>query len=300
MRIGLIRPHGVEYSNEGHQDLERAAKALGHEIGSIFIDKLGIDLRNGKIELSQMVSKGHPERIEVDAAMLRHLGVVKDFEQLSSRVWSVRAIEESGVYVMNSALSWLTASDKLASLTLLAKKGLPVPRTFMSEDMYVAYKAVKEMGEVVIKPLRGAMGFGVFRVKDPDVAMHIFSYFTNLSKPLYMQKYIEKKGGGDYRVVVIGGKVIGTEFRKGKDWKSNVAQGAVPTAVKTPKEMGEIAVKAAEVLNLDYAGIDIAEDKDGYSILEANPTMSWQGFKEATKIDVAGLLIKHLAKKAKG
>lgn len=69
--------------------------------------------------------------------------------------------------------------------------------------------------------------------------------------------------------------------------------------MKTDKEMAEIAVKATEVLGLDYAGIDIAEGKDGYKILEANPTMSWQGFKQATKIDVAELLIKHLASKIK-
>ncbi|MDE1823045.1 MAG: RimK family alpha-L-glutamate ligase [Candidatus Micrarchaeota archaeon] len=300
MRIGLIRPHEIEYNRQDLADLESAAKAMGHDISSIFIDKLGIDIKSGKIRLTQIVSRNEFEEIEADGAILRHLGIVKDFEQFSSRVWSVRAIEETGIYVMNNAVSWLMASDKLASLTLLAKNGLPVPRTFLSEDMYVAYKAVQDMGEVVIKPLRGAMGFGVFRVNDPDVAMHIFSYFTNLSKPLYMQEYIEKKGMGDYRVVVIGGQVAGTEFRKGKDWKSNVAQGAIPIAVKTNGEMAEIAVKAAEVLKLDYAGIDIAEGKDGYSILEANPTMSWQGFRQATKIDVAELLIKHLAEKVRG
>lgn len=300
LRIGIIRPHGAEEHRQDLADLESAAKAQGHETSSIFIDRLGIDIGKGKIGLSQMASSSESVKVDVDCAILRRIGVVRDFEQLSSRVWSVRALEESGVYVMNSVLSWLVASDKFASLTLLAKKGLPIPKTFLSEDMFAAYKAVKDMREVVIKPLRGAMGFGVFRAGDPDVAMHIFSYFTNLSKPIYMQEYIDKKGGGDYRIVVIGGNAIGTEFRKGDGWKSNVKQGAIPTAVETPKEMAEIAVKATEVLGLDYAGIDIAEGKDGYSILEVNPTMSWQGFKQVTKTDVAELLIEHLVRKTKG
>ena len=222
----------------------------------------------------------------------------RDYEQFSSRLWSVRAIQQSGVYVMNEITAWLLASDKLASFTTLAKAKLPVPHTFISEDMFSSYSAAKSMDEVVIKRLTGAMGYGVFRVKC-DFAMHVFSYFNNMSKPIYMQEYLEKKGGGDYRVVVVGGKVLGAEFRKGKDWKSNIAQGGKPTPAKPDKEMAEIAVKATETLKLDYAGIDIADTKEGYMILDTNPTMSWQGFKQVNKVDVAEALIKHLIKKAK-
>ena len=110
---------------------------------------------------------------------------------------------------------------------------------------------------------------------------------------------MEKKGGGDYRVIVVGGRAIGAEFRKGKDWKSNVAQGAVPRRAKMDSEMEEIATKATEVLGLEYAGIDIADTKEGYMILETNPTISWQGFKKATKIDVAKELVKHMVEKAR-
>jgi RimK family alpha-L-glutamate ligase len=266
---------------------------------NIYVDKLGIDIKRNKIDIMQMISRGNPEKIDIDGAFLRHLGIIKDYEQFGSRLWSVRAIEQNGVYVMNEVESWLFASDKLATLTTLAKHGLPVPETFLSEDMFIAYNAVKDMKEVVVKQLRGAMGFGVFRLDDADVAMHIFSYFANASKPMYMQKYMEKKGGGDYRVIVVGGQVIGTEFRKGIDWKSNIAQGATPIAVKADSQLQEIAIKATGALGLEYAGIDVAETKDGYFVIETNPTISWQGFKQATKINVADVLIKHLISKIK-
>jgi ribosomal protein S6--L-glutamate ligase len=165
--------------------------------------------------------------------------------------------------------------------------------------MFIGYDAVKEFGHVVIKQLRSNMGFGVFRIDDPDVAFQVFSYFINLNKPLYVQKYLNKRRGGDYRVIVVGGEAIGAEFRKGLNWKSNVAQGAKPMATKMPAEMREMAVKSAEILGLDYVGVDIAETKDGYYVLETNPTISWQGFKKATGINPAEKIVEHLIRKIK-
>ncbi len=295
----MIRPFEVEYNNQDIVDLNDAIKSMGHERMNIYVDKLGISMKKGKISISQLIARGAPEVVSVDGAFLRHLGIIKDFEQFGSRLWSVRAIEQSGIFVMNEVVSWLLASDKFASIAMLAKSGIRVPETCVTEDMFVAYGAVKEMGEVVVKPLRGAMGYGVFRVSDPDFAMHVFSNFANINKPMYLQKYIEKKKGGDYRVVVVGGQVLGAEFRKGKGWKSNVAQGADVFPAKADAEMKEMAIKTAEVLKLEYVGVDIAEDKDGYYVIETNPTMSWQGFKQVTKVNVAEVLIKHLVKKIK-
>jgi RimK family alpha-L-glutamate ligase len=260
---------------------------------------MGVDINKGKISFTQTTDNKGPKKIDVDGAFLRHLGMFRDYEQFSSRLWSVKAIEQSGVPVINEISSWLLASDKLASFTIMAKAGIKVPHTFVSEDMFSAYAAAKPMDEVVVKRLTGSMGYGVFRVKGADFAMHVFSYFNSMSKPIYLQEYLEKKGGGDYRVVVVGGKVLGAEFRKGKDWKSNIAQGGKPMAAKVDSEMKEIALKATKALCLDYAGIDIADTKEGYMVLDTNPTMSWQGFVQVNKVDVAKELIAHLIKKIK-
>lgn len=297
MRIGLIRPYEVEYNNKDITDLEDAITALGHEHSNVYVDNMGVRIGKDGIRLSQIVSRERREAVDVDGAILRHLGFIKDFEQFGSRLWCVRAMEENGITVINRLDSWLAASDKLYSLILLSKRGIPVPETESSENMFVAYNAVKDFGDSVVKQLRGAMGFGIFRVDNPDVAMHIFSYFTNLSKPMYVQRFLEKKGGGDYRVIVVGGRVIGGEFRKGVDWKSNVAQGAEPLPADLTEEMKEIAIKSAEALGLDYAGVDIADTKDGYYVFEVNPTISWQGFRKATRVNPAEHIVKHLVGK---
>jgi len=135
-------------------------------------------------------------------------------------------------------------------------------------------------------------------VDNPDVAFHIFSMLVNINKPIYVQKFLEK-GPGDYRVVVVGGRAIGAEYRRAEGWKTNVAQGAAPEPTRITPEMEELAVKAVEVLGLDYGGVDIAETREGYYILEVNPTMSWQGFKAATGINPAEHVIDYLLEKTK-
>jgi RimK family alpha-L-glutamate ligase len=234
--------------------------------------------------------------VEVDCAVLRSIGIIKDYEQFSQRIWAVRSMELSGIRVSNSIYSFIAASDKLGTLMELAKKGLPVPPTISGESFFSGYGAVKEFKHAVIKPLRSGKGLGIFKVDDPDVAMHLFSYFTNLNKPIYVQKYLEKVGGGDYRIIVVGGEVIGTEFRKSASWKSNVAQGAKGVAVKANPELKELAIKATKVMGLDYAGVDIAETKDGYYILETNTAIAWDEFKKVTRVNPAKYIIANLIK----
>lgn len=295
MEIGIIRPYEVEFNPGDVADLEAAIAEKGHRVARIYIDLIEVRVDRGGLELWQSVGRGEARRVEVPGAVLRHLGIFRDFEQFSYRVFAARALELAGVAVVNPVLNWLAAGDKLASLLYLAKAGLPVPPTVVSENMFAAYRAVARFGESVVKPLRGAMGYGVFKVGDPDVAMHIFSMLINLNKPLYVQRYLEKEGGGDYRVVVVGGRVIGAEFRRAEgNWKSNVAQGARPEPAKLTGELLELAVKAVEALGLEYGGVDIAATKDGYYIFEVNPTMSWQGFKAATGVNPAPFIVERL------
>ncbi|MEM0277828.1 RimK family alpha-L-glutamate ligase [Pyrobaculum sp.] len=298
MKIGIVRPYEVEFNPGDVADLEEAIRKRGHTPVRIYVDMLEVRIGGGRVAVRQAVGRGQPEEVDVPGAVLRHLGIFRDFEQFLYRVWAARALEEAGAYVMNPVLAWVAAGDKMAALMKLAKAGLPVPPTVVTENMFIGYRTVAEFGKAVVKQIRGAMGYGVFLVEDPDVAFHIFSMFANINKPIYVQKYLEK-GPGDYRVVVVGGRAIGAEYRRGEGWKTNVAQGAKPEPAKLTAEMEELAVRAVEVLGLDYGGVDIAETPDGYYILEVNPTMSWQGFKQATGINPAEHIIDHLLEKIK-
>lgn len=304
MKIGITGV-GVDLHNLDAKDLVAEISRLGNKPELIYADSLDVSLGRGGVDIFQSSDKAsgagsERKMLEPEAVILRHLGTIRDYEQLTYRLSCMMAFEEKGIYVMNPVMNWLFGSDKFATLLKLKARGLPVPDTEVTEKMFVGYDAVKKFKRAVLKPLRSAMGFGVFRVDDPDLALYAFSYFTNMSKPIYVQRFLEKKGGGDYRLVVVGGEVIGSEFRKGVTWKSNVAQGARPIAAKADEEMQELAVRSAEILGLEYAGIDIAETKDGYFVLETNPTLSWQGFKRAVGINPAKSIVAHIVKKARG
>ena len=298
MEIGIVRPYEVEYNPGDVADLENAIRRRGHTPVKIYVDMLEVRIERDGLRIRQSVGRGPPAELSVPGAVLRHLGIFRDFEQFLYRVWAAKALEETGVYVMNPVMQWVVAGDKMAALMKLAKAGLPVPPTVVSENMFVGYRAVAEFSRAVVKQMRGAMGYGAFLVDNPDVAFHIFSTLVNINKPIYVQKFLEK-GPGDYRVVVVGGRAVGAEYRRAEGWKTNVAQGAIPEPARITPEMEELAVRAVEVLGLDYGGVDIAETREGYYILEVNPTMSWQGFKAATGINPAEHIIDYLLEKTK-
>lgn len=297
MRIALITTYD-DSRHGGIADLEAAIRKLGHDPGYFYIDKAGVKMGRRGISVSMLEDK-KPKQVDFDAGILRNIGVIKDYEQFGHRIWTVMAMELLGTTVMNRIENWVPASDKFATLVTLANAGLPVPDTISSEDFFVGYEAARRLGSAVIKPLRSGLGLGVFKIDDPDAAMHVFNAFTSLNKPLYVQEFLEKKDNGDYRVVVIGDEAIGAEFRKGKTWKTNIAQGGVPSKARLTGEMAELAIRATKAMGLDFAGIDIAETKDGYFVLETNPSMAWAGFKEVTGIDPAERIVRHLIRKAK-
>ncbi|HUB92738.1 MAG TPA: RimK family alpha-L-glutamate ligase [Candidatus Saccharimonadales bacterium] len=304
MRIGIVGVR-VDHRNREYLDLARQIERSGNRARMVYADSLGVLIKNGRTEICQTDEHpsgagGKKELVEIECGVLRHLGIIRDYEQFMFRVWCMRAFEGNGVYLMNPVMGWLAASDKFGALIELARCGIRVPETEISEQMFVAYDAVKRFRSAVVKPLRSAMGFGVFKLDDPDAAMHVFSYFANINKPMYVQRYLEKEGGGDYRVIVVGGEVIGAIFRKGRGWKSNVAQGGVPRAVKIGAEMREMAIKSAGALGLEFAGVDIAVTKEGPLVLEVNPTISWQGFRKATGINPAAHIVRRLLEQARG
>ncbi len=298
MRIGIISGSG-DAGKGSTPDLEAAIRRLRHTPVHFYVDTASVRMGSTGLRVMDRSERSDPKEARFDAALLRGIGIVKDYEQYEHRIWTVASLELNGACVMNRIGSWIPAGDKFSTLVRLSRAGLPVPDTVSSEDFFAGYEAAKEFKSSVVKPLRSGMGLGIFKADDPDAAMHIFNAFTCMNKPIYVQRFLEKKNGGDYRVVVVGGEAIGAEFRKGRTWKSNVAQGAVPRRARLTAELAELAIRATRTMDLDFAGVDIAETKDGYFILETNPSMRWAGFREVTGVDPAERIVGHLLEKAR-
>ncbi|MCS7111936.1 MAG: RimK family alpha-L-glutamate ligase [Ignisphaera sp.] len=246
---------------------------------------------------SHLVYSNTLKPFEIDGVILRDLGVTTTIEIFLRRIDIFRHIEELGVPVVNSVNSYIVARDKYLSLLLLSKAGIPTPKTAVVEDFYSATKLAESWGKVVVKPLIGSMGFGIIKAEDPDTVYNIARTLSQLRQPIYIQEYIEKPGR-DIRILVIGDEIVAAYYRvqqSVENWKTNIAQGArVDVIEKLNEELESLSFKILKTLNLYYAGIDVAETKNGYVVFEVNASPQWRGVQRAVGINPAKKLAKYV------
>jgi RimK family alpha-L-glutamate ligase len=238
--------------------------------------------------------------LEADAVLARIIPG-GSLEQVIYRVDALHWIEERGVLVVNSPRTIERCVDKFYTTALLHDAGLPTPETVVCEQTDEALAAVRSMGECVIKPIFGSLGHGMVRVNEPEVARRIVRSLQQTRTVFYVQKAIDH-GGRDIRVFVVRGAVLGAIERRAPDgeWRTNVAIGGSATPFELPDEWAQLAVRAANVVGADYAGVDLLPSRDGrIFVLEVNGIPGWEGFQKATGIDVAGAIVGQLVARVK-
>jgi RimK family alpha-L-glutamate ligase len=215
-------------------------------------------------------------------------------EQLIYRVDTLHRLEANGVRVMNSGRAIERTVDKAWTSALLDQAGLPTPETVACERSEDAMAAFRAMGDVVVKPLFGSMGLGMTRVTDEDMAWRVFHTIETLRGVFYLQRFIPHTGR-DIRAFVVGDHVIGAIERTAPGWRTNVSRGAQATAIALTPGQQELAVRAAQAVGAEYAGVDLLPGEDGtLFVLEVNGIPGWEGLQGATGVDVAGAIVDHL------
>jgi RimK family alpha-L-glutamate ligase len=222
---------------------------------------------------------------DCDAVIVR--GIPRgSLEQVIFRVDALHALD---VPCLNSPRALERTIDKFLASALLARAGVPTPRTIACERPEDALEAFAELGgDVIVKPLFGAMGAGMTRVDDADVAYRVFHALGLERAVYYLQEALPPTQ--DVRAFVIGGRVIGAVERTGPGWRRNLSRGAQATPVALSAEQERVCLEAAEALGVDYAGVDLL----GEYVLELNGIPGWHGLQEATGADVAGALVMRL------
>jgi len=234
---------------------------------------------------------GDREITGVDLCFLRSLGP-GSYEQTTKRVSMMEHLESSGTFVVNPTYAYQKAKDKYSMIYTLAKAGLPIPRTYVTEMAHWAYRASRSLKQVVCKPIVGSLGFGSMKFSDVDLAFNAYKTLERWGQPIYFQEYLEKPGR-DIRAFVVGESVLASMCRVAPsgEWKTNVAQGAQTRPIQLSEELKEIALKATKALDLFYAGVDIIETEHGPIPIEVNGSPSWQGLQKTTGINVAEQLV---------
>ena len=274
------------------RELERAASARGHQATILPYEGLvatvgpGSGLRTRNTELDQ-----------VDLVLARIIPS-GSLEQIIFRVDALHRLEDRGIPVVNSPRAIERTVDKFWTSVLLEQCGIPTPETVVCQDADEAFAAFRGMRDVIVKPLFGSMGLGMVRISDEDMAYRVFRTIEQIRGVYYLQRTVEHDGA-DVRVFVIGGRVIGAIERKSPGWRTNLARGGTARSVVLSEYQSALAIRSATAVGAEYAGVDLVTGRDGRTyVLEVNGIPGWEGFQEATGLDVAGELLEYLSARA--
>ncbi|MFW5450995.1 MAG: RimK family alpha-L-glutamate ligase [Methylophagaceae bacterium] len=234
------------------------------------------------------------------AAMVRGIAP-GTLEQITLRMDILHTLAELNVPVFNPASAIEHTVDKARTSLRLHLAGLNTPKTWACENRTIAREIASQQFlkniSLVIKPLFGCQGKGIEKIN----SLKQFDAIEVVGDAFYLQQYIEpfnKDKWQDWRLMVIDNRVCAAMSRRSQHWITNFAQGADCFATTVTPEMEQLAIKATQAVQADYAGVDLIRNQDGsYSVLEVNSVPAWKGLYQATGINVAYHLAQALAKR---
>ncbi|OLS14693.1 MAG: hypothetical protein RBG13Loki_1677 [Promethearchaeota archaeon CR_4] len=295
MYLGIIAlsPDNVEV-----QDLhcELTKRKISHDIFSL----QHIETRLGESFGLQILSKTGQIISDMDGVFVRGIGsATVPYPKIFFRLDTLYALERLGVVILNTPRSIEYSTDKYFTSMILAQHNIPTPRTIACETFSTAIAAFDNLGgDVVVKPIYGAMGIGIMRLTNRGEAERIFMKLEELNEVFYLQEYVEHQNR-DIRVFVLGGQVIASMYRMGKDWRTNIHMGAKPTPIKITPETADLAIKSTEVTTLDVSGVDILETPNGLQVIEVNSIPGWKGIQQVVPIDFPSMIVDYMLGKIK-
>jgi ribosomal protein S6--L-glutamate ligase len=214
----------------------------------------------------------------------------------------LRQFEVQGVFPLNESVAIGRSRDKLRALQLLAREGIGLPVTAFAHGPRRAEDVIKEVGGTpcVIKLLEGTQGRGVILAETAASAKSIIEAFSAANLNILVQEYIKEAGGNDIRALVVGGKVVASMMRSctSGEFRANLHRGGKAVAVVLTEDERRTAVRSAEVLGLNVAGVDLLRSNRGPVVVEVNSSPGIEGMEQASGVDVAGAMVEFLERHA--
>lgn len=215
----------------------------------------------------------------------------------------VRQFEQMDVFCANSSLSIVNSRDKLRSMQMLSRHHIGIPQTTFARHKADVLPAIERVGgaPVVIKLLEGTQGVGVILAENVKVAEAIIETLQSTRQNVLIQKFVAESKGRDIRAIVVGDRVVAAMRRvaQGQEFRSNVHRGGRTEVVELSEDYLQTAVRAAQIMGLRIAGVDMLEGKDGPQVMEVNSSPGLEGIETATQLDVAGAIVDYIAAQVK-
>jgi len=269
--VGVLSLHNSKETKA----IVNAVEDLGHEGVWLREDNLAIDIADGRVTLD-------PD-VDVIANRLL-LSKTEQPAELLGLALSLSRLRPT----LNRPENVLTAFHKFATATTLAGSEVQLPDATLALDAdRLNDEKAKYGDEVVYKTAIGTHGGGTWKISaDERVNPRVGDRFA------FLQEMIDRDEGRhrDLRVYVVDDVIVGTmrRFAPDNDWRTNVALGGDVEGVDDiPEAAAEMALEAADLVGLDYAGVDLVEGEDGWHLLEVNPTAGFKGLFKATGVSPA-------------
>ncbi len=292
MKIAILSRSPEAYSTKR---LVEAGKLRGHEI--LVIDHLKCVL---------VIEQGRPHIYYKDEE-------VKDVDAVIPRIGAsvtfygaavVRQFEMMKIFTAVESQALVRSRDKLRCLQLLAKSGIGIPKSaFVSTPKHVEHVIDLVGGApVVIKLLEGTQGIGVILAETKNSAKSVVEAFLDVEVDIMVQEFIKEAGGQDVRAFVVDGQVVGAMKRTGAkgDFRSNLHRGGTAEIVKLTPAEKKMAIRAAKLLGLGVAGVDMLPTNKGLVVNEVNSSPGLEGIEKATGVDIAGKIIEYVERNEVG
>lgn len=291
MKIALLSRNKHLYSS---RRLIEAAEERGHEIHVLDALRCYMNIASHK---PTMHYKGN--KLQDFEAIIPRIGASITFYGTSV----LRQFEMMGVYPLNESVAISRSRDKLRSMQLLSRKGVGMPVTGFANKPDDVKDLIKMVGgaPLVIKLLRGTQGIGVVLAETQKAAESVIEGFMGVKADILVQEYIREAGGADIRCFVIGGKVVAAMKRQALpgEFRSNLHRGGTSSLIRITPEERSTAVRAAKIMGLNVAGVDLLRSNHGPVVMEVNSSPGLRGIEEATGKDIAGLIIGFIEKNHK-
>lgn len=290
MKIAVLSRNRKLYST---RRLVEAAEERGH-------DAEVIDF----LKCNMVIEKKNPEiyygdrKLDSIDAVIPRIGASRTFYGTAV----VRQFEMMNVFPANESQAIVRSRDKLRSMQIMSRAGLGMPVTAFASDPEDINHLIEEVGgaPLVIKLLQGTQGIGVVLAETKKAAKSVMEAFYGVQANMLIQEFIKEAKGADIRAFVVGGKVVGAMKRQGAEgeFRSNIHRGGNASVIKLSARERSTAIKAAKILGLSVAGVDMLQSSSGPKIMEVNSSPGLEGIENATGIDVAAKIIEFVEENA--
>ncbi|HET7754718.1 MAG TPA: RimK family alpha-L-glutamate ligase [Anaeromyxobacteraceae bacterium] len=211
----------------------------------------------------------------------------------------VNQFDMMGVPILNNSVPIARSRDKLRALQLLSRFGIDIPRTVMCRFKEEVALAVEQVGGLpcIVKLLQGTQGVGVLIASSMDEVQGMLDTLWTLGQEILLQEFVAESRGKDVRALVVGDRVVAAMRRTARqgEFRSNLHRGGEAERLDLPADYADAAVKAARVIGLEVAGVDMLESRTGPKIMEVNSSPGFEGLESATGVDCASAVVEHAA-----